>query len=272
MKINFFNKLNILFLAVRSLGKLPPGYFFHKLLNPIETTRYHEFSYFIQSLEKYSIRLKGPILDVSSPYMMAYFLSQNTKVIKTDINQDEAMAIKTSPTLEFQKEDGTELSFDNNTFDLVYSISVIEHIYGRYLNAVLEMIRVCKSGGYIYLTFPVASVFKEEWLAADIYSDQYKAGGKVFFQYRFDEKKLKEILTCSNDIEVVASDIYWESKNGQYEVMTRRMRKNIKNNYLNAIKQAILNLYYGYFLLENNPHNFSNGKQFGNAMILLKKK
>lgn len=272
MVINFFDKLNILFLTIRSLGRLPSGYFLHKLVNPVETTRYHEFGYFIKSLKKNSIKPEGLILDVSSPYMMAYLLSRNARVIKTDINQSESGAIKTSPKLEFKKEDATKLSFNDNTFDIVYSISVIEHIYEKYLDAVREMVRVCKNGGYIYVTFPVSSKLSEEWMKVDIYSDQTVVDGKVFFQYQFNEEKLKEILESMVGAEIISKDIYWESKDGMYDGMTRRMRKRYKNKFLNAIKQSLLNLYYGFFLLENDPKDFSCGKQLGNAMILLKKK
>lgn len=57
-----------------------------------------------------------------------------------------------------KKADFTSLPFDDEFFDLVFSISVLEHIDKklRYL-AIQEMERVVKRGGYIYNTFDYGS-------------------------------------------------------------------------------------------------------------------
>ncbi|GJM17014.1 MAG: hypothetical protein DHS20C13_23410 [Thermodesulfobacteriota bacterium] len=54
--------------------------------------------------------------------------------------------------------DARKLPYDDNTFDLVYSLGVIEHFPETHL-AVAEHARVAKKGGYVLVTTPHLSVF-----------------------------------------------------------------------------------------------------------------
>ena len=194
MKINACNKIKLVLNVYKALALFPS---FKKkislLFRPFDAPRYIEFAYLNKVLKKSKTNNLN-ILDVSSPYIMSYLLSQKNNVIKTDIDSSEKLFINESKTLKFQIEDATKLTFSDNSFDLVYSVSVIEHIYEKYILAIKEMIRVTKSGGVVYVTFPVAKSFQEEWTEGDVYEKQYKEGNKVFFQYRFDEEKVKEII------------------------------------------------------------------------------
>ena len=107
---------------------------------------------------------------------------------------------------------------------MVYSISVIEHIFNSYLAAIKEMIRVVKNGGYIYLTFPVSSTYTEEWISSEIYSNQEKSDNKTFFQYRFDEQKFYEIVDKLSNVKIISYSIYWERKNGLYNRYIEKKR------------------------------------------------
>lgn len=57
---------------------------------------------------------------------------------------------------EFKRYDGTILPFDDQSFDIVISNHVIEHVGGRaqQRNHLSELCRVLASGGYIYLATP----------------------------------------------------------------------------------------------------------------------
>ena len=242
----------------------------HVLLNPIDSTRYIEFSYLLRFIERLAIKPKS-ILDVSSPYILSYLLSKIGKVVKTDINREEMKNIVESESLLFMSEDATCLSFKNNSFDLVYSISVIEHIFENYLTAVMEMVRVTRPGGHIYLTFPVSSARMEEWLDENIYGHQHEENGRYFFQYRLDESGLDRICCCTENVEILARSIYWEKKQGRYDKFIRLMRKEYRNKKINFMKNIIVNNWACFSLLEAHPRGFETQRNFGNACVILKK-
>ena len=54
------------------------------------------------------------------------------------------------PTISYQKVDGCDLPFENNTFDLTFSIATLEHVREPF-NAIREMIRVTAPGGFCYV-------------------------------------------------------------------------------------------------------------------------
>jgi len=49
-----------------------------------------------------------------------------------------------------ERQDMTELTYDDNQFDIVHCVNAIDHCYNP-MEALLEMYRVCKPGGWIYL-------------------------------------------------------------------------------------------------------------------------
>lgn len=241
------------------------------LINPMDSTRYIEFAHLLRFLDKNGVRPQR-ILDVSSPHILSYVLSKTGKVIKTDINPKEGRFIREGENLSFRPEDATRLSFGDDSFDLVCSISVIEHIHGNYLTAVREMARVTKPGGYLYLTFPVSSTRMEEWLGGDPYGFQHRADGRSFFQYRFSEEDLAGICSASSDMEVLDRSVYWERNGGRYDRTMEWLRKDCGDGKINVVKNALVNLVSGFILLENRPAEFRRSKLFGNASIVFRKK
>lgn len=268
--VSFFQKLKLLFRFWTILPKLPAKFAIIKFINPIDSTRYVEFIYLLEFLKRNNIK-KGKALDISSPFLMAYFLSDDFKVLKTDINDDEKKYIKESPHLKFEKADGTALTYPDNTFDISFSISVIEHIYQKYTDCINEMIRVTKPGGYIYVSFPISKVMSEEWIENDIYSDQHKSSEKTFFQYRFDEKNLNEIKNSIKNVEVVQEDLFWERKDGEYDRLIDKLRKKINNKYLSLVWFGIVNYYYGFTLISKASNSFKNSSSFGNYQGIFRK-
>ena len=272
MNVTFSHKLKTLVIVYSVIKKLPSGkQIIFRIFNPIETTRYTEFAYFLEYVS--SINLEGKnVLDISSPFIMSYILASKNKVTKTDINIKEKKNINENINLNFKIENATQLTYKDDTFDLVYSISVIEHIYEKYIHAINEMIRVVKPGGYIYLTFPVSTEHVEEWIDDNIYSHQYKENNKTFFQYRFNEEDINKILKQLSNVEIIDMSIYWERKNGQYDKTMATIKKKLKNKYLNIMKDSLINFIGGFTLLENNPSDFKEAKLFGNMSIFLKKR
>ncbi|MEI7424961.1 MAG: class I SAM-dependent methyltransferase [Candidatus Staskawiczbacteria bacterium] len=272
MKISTIDKLKLIFQIYSVVNMLPTLKLkILTLLIPIETTRYLEFSYFIKFLQKNNLKNLN-ILDISSPHMMAYFLSKTNNVIKTNIDPSEEIFIKQNKKLAFKKEDATKLSFSDNTFDITYSISVIEHIYKDYIAAIQEMIRVTKKSGYVYLTFPISKSHVEEWDIESIYSNQKVLNNKTFFQYRFNKNDVDLIIKKLKNVDVLSMDIYWEKNNYTYDKAMQKLKYN-KNKYIRLISNSVINIFYGFTLFKKIPYsNFNNAKNFGNTHLILIKK
>lgn len=270
MIISFTQKINLIIKSWKCILKLPLRTKINILLKPLDSTRYTEISYIINFIKENS--LKFPLsLDVSSPFILSYILSKKGKVIKTDIAPEEKNFIKESENLKFEIQNALALTYPDNTFDFVFAISSIEHIYQGFQGSINEMIRVVKPGGYIYLTFPVSNKFQEEWLDQNIYSLQFAKDGKVFFQYRFDKEKLESFIKNLDKAVLIQKDIYWEKNNGSYNKMILKLKKSTGLKYIDFLKNACLNFYYGFTLLNKYPGDFDNAKDLGIISILIQK-
>lgn len=271
MTITNSDKIKLILKIYSILYKLPLKTAFKIFFKPADSVRYWEFNYLLKYLKNNNSGMNLNILDVSSPFILSYIMSKKNKILKTDINNSESQFIKENKNLKFKTEDATCLSFEDNTFDLVFSISVIEHIYKKYTKAVEEMLRVTRPGGIVYLSFPVSEKYSEEWIDNNIYSDQYKNGGKTFFQYRFDEEHFGNILSSLYSIIPVSQSIYREKVDGNYDKIIKKLKDNSGAGLYKFIKNSILNLKSGFSLLNNYPSEFTDIKFFGNMSVILKK-
>ena len=90
--------------------------------------------------------------------------------------------------VEFQ--DARCLKYPDGYFDLVYSISVIEHIPGDGdKEAVNEIRRVLKRKGKAIIEVPFAKMASDEYLKKDIYDRRYLSE-PVFYQRHYDKKTI----------------------------------------------------------------------------------
>jgi SAM-dependent methyltransferase len=270
MKVTFFDKIKLLFNVYSTIFRQPLKYFFINLLRPLDATRYTEFAYLLNFLEAKKIS-NANILDVSSPHAIDYLLINKNKVLKINIDQKEKKYIKENKNLEFESADALNLKFRDNTFDLIISISVIEHIYDNYIKAIREMVRVAKIGAYIYLTFPVADKHIEEWSNKIVYSDRQRVGDRIFFQYRFGQKDVENILSVGQS-RLIAKDIYWESDGGMYDRMIKELNNSQLPKLFKLLRIPFIQLYYGFFLFNRSSANFSPASSFGNMHLILQKK
>jgi SAM-dependent methyltransferase len=272
LNISLIDIIKVRLLIYGQLHRLPNlKQVLRTIINPFDITRDVEFGYLLKMLKRYNIR-HDTILDISSPFIMAYVLSGHSRVTKTDINPAESEMIKEGPNLNFQLEDGTQLSFQDNSFDLVYSISVIEHIHGNYADAVQEMVRVLKPGGYLCLTFPVSAQHTEEWFDHRMYPAQYQKDGKAFFQYRFDRDDVACLLSRLNHVDLVDMSLYWEKKTGGYDRCITWMQDKPLIEKLRSVKNGMLCLWSSFTLLEHRHQGFDHARHFGNASLLFRKR
>ena len=145
------------------------------------------------------------ILDLSSPKLLAFIVASrfpSSKIVSTDISDyfiaDTSKLKKAVKlhNLEFAIEDARQMTFPDEAFDLIYSISTVEHIPDDGDSAaVKDLFRVLAPGGRLLLTVPWAAEAVHEYVAPDyIYWSDFStsAGEKVFYQRRYDANTLRE--------------------------------------------------------------------------------
>lgn len=118
---------------------------------------------------------KPKVLDVGSPKCFGLYLAYNAHIEMhlTDIDETtvrescclwEAICTKASGTVSFSINDVRSLPFPDNSFDVVYSMSVVEHIEGDDgdSRAIAEMVRVLRPGGTLAVTVPLGDRYVEQ--------------------------------------------------------------------------------------------------------------
>jgi SAM-dependent methyltransferase len=151
-----------------------------KITQPVNSyTRFPEYYYFEKTIREYLLTLPPErrirILDVGSPKMFGLYLAFTTRceVNLTDIselNVDEYRAMwrglkpKAKGEAVFLLEDARSLQFDDAEFEVIYSMSVIEHIEGDSgdSKAAGELLRVLKPGGLLILSVPFGTKYIEQ--------------------------------------------------------------------------------------------------------------
>lgn len=97
-----------------------------------------------------------------------YLAERGFQVVSVDLNDflvfnGNHIAKKKQLPLENIKADFTQLPFEDNNFDIVFSISVLEHIDKKVrVEAIQEMERVVKPGGFIFNTFDYGGYIGKE--------------------------------------------------------------------------------------------------------------
>ena len=107
-------------------------------------------------------------------------------VIGLDYASETVKKIQTNaPELSIKLGDVRKLPFDDNYFDGYWSIGVIEHFWKGYDDIALEMERVIRIGGYLFITFPVMSSLRK-WRAKNNKFkkfEDYKSEPDGFYQF-----------------------------------------------------------------------------------------
>jgi ubiquinone/menaquinone biosynthesis C-methylase UbiE len=217
------------------------------LLNPVSIVRYFEYDFSLRNLLIEDSAVNN-ILDISSPYLFGFYLASffdgEYNYINPDSN-DLNLVQKYSSKINFKMQysansaDATKLTFSNNSFSHIISISVIEHItVNGDSEAIREMWRVLKPNGILILTFPVAKTFEEEFSDKDTYGlNVQQVKEKFFFQRLYDEKSIKErLLNKISDFTILSKEIFGESESGFYKSYSQRwekkgLRETVKDPY-----------------------------------------
>ena len=199
------------------------------LIIPVNYWRTKEFQIVWNEIDAQS---SDRILDIGSPKLLSLFLAENigAEVFSTDIEDYfvrdysfiRQMMNISSGKFHVQVEDGRKLSFTDNYFNKIYSISVIEHIPGNGdAECVKEIGRVLSKGGTCAITVPFSPVSKDEFKEGDFYwakSSTSSNDGKVFFQRRYSEEDLHNRLIKPSGLKLkklqyVGENVMANSKN-----------------------------------------------------------
>lgn len=191
-----------------------------RLILPVEYIRCAESRYVLTQLDAAP---EHRILDIGSPKLLSLFLAARVgaRVHATDLadrvlasSAIHAACILSGDQARYQLEaqDAQMLTYPDNAFDRIFSISVLEHIPNDGDTAAMRQIaRVLKPGGRVCLTMP--------WSDAG-YVEEFKRRGdpdaywvdsdeeRVFYQRAYDRETLERRILSGNRLDVI--DIsYW---------------------------------------------------------------
>jgi SAM-dependent methyltransferase len=200
-----------------------------KITQPINAlTRFPEYYYFDLAIESYLKDVSGAreikILDVGSPKTLGLYLASKTRSALTltdisELNVDEyrimwrGVESGAKGSAEFALQDGRSLTYADGEFDVVYSMSVIEHIDGEAGDgkAVQEMIRVLKPGGLLLLSVPYGGRYVEQHRVGFAGAvKETKDSQTYFFQRIYDQLAFeKRILSSAGGLEQITLTTIW---------------------------------------------------------------
>jgi SAM-dependent methyltransferase len=169
------------------------------LLWPMDSTRYFEFAFVWDALSKLSI---SRYLDVSSPRLFPIILILKKHELFAELVNPDASDLTSTANLikALRLENRCNLRgclisaapFEPGSFDVVTSISVVEHI-PQDAQAVQKMWDLLKPGGRLLLTLPCAAQTSEQYINRNEYGllapDEE---GYFFLQRLYDQRLLEE--------------------------------------------------------------------------------
>jgi SAM-dependent methyltransferase len=147
-------------------------------------------------------------LDVGSPKLPVLLLARNPAVTlhATDLRdyfvgptshflRRSGLGHRLGSTVYLETADARALPYADDSFDLLLSISVVEHIPDCGDSDAMEQFgRVVRPGGKVVLTVPFDSrSYLEEWVQGDVY-ERKSEGKPVFYQRRYDYASLSRRL------------------------------------------------------------------------------
>jgi SAM-dependent methyltransferase len=175
------------------------GEIYRMLFWPVESTRYFEFGLAWSFLSDFPT---SRYLDVSSPRLFPITVLANKKDATADFINPDVRDLQLTAALmkACGLEDRCHLTahilekapLEPATFDLITSISVVEHI-SHDSEAILRMWELLKPNGRMVVSVPCAAMAEEQFIDTDHFGLQKpEEHGFFFLQYIYDEALLHE--------------------------------------------------------------------------------
>jgi len=225
---------------------------YHLMFWPMDSTRYFEFDFVWRILSRVQIHR---YLDISSPRLIPLILLNKRREITGDlINPDQKDLSVTSTFVNalgltdrcFLHDCLVEsAAFEVKSFDIITSISVIEHIPDD-IQAIQKMWELLKPGGRLLLTVPCAAEASEQYINYDFYGLPVPKNDRgYFFLQRFYDQSLVEDRIYKTIGEPVHFSVFGEKHIGFFR---RNMGEKWSNpNYPYWQEPYIMGKEYRYF-------------------------
>lgn len=199
---------------------------------PLDSVRYFEFDFMWSAVKR--IRIQS-YLDVSSPRMLPLMITDREKNLIADlINPDKSDLPETislanlfgvAGRCRFHGSLIEEAPLRQESFDLITSMSVIEHIPDD-KGAIQKMWDLLKPGGVLMISIPCAAKALEEYTNLNDYQlIDTDEKGFVFWQRYYDEELIQEKIFSITGLPR-RSQIYAEKEAGSYNKNVTQKRSN----------------------------------------------
>ncbi len=195
--------LRLAFLYLRK-GKIRRG--FYLLIRPIDYWRVFEF---IVTYDFLRAQSGERILDASSPKLLSMLLASKigANIFPIDIYDDGGLSDTKlfnegtpNSQLNIDFGDMRHLQFPDASFNKVFTISVLEHVFppvGGDVTALRELTRVLKDEGILVVTVPFSKKHVIENINADVYERKRNSTDEqLFYQRRYDEQSLSTLIAA----------------------------------------------------------------------------
>ena len=192
-----------------------------RVLLPVSYWRAVEFAYVLRALAP----TRGQrLLDLGSPKDLSLILAREygAEVTATDIlpgavdlamryANAQGIAGSGAGRVKGEVQDGRALSYDDNSFDAAFSVSVVEHIPDQGdSDAMRELVRVVRPGGLVVITTPFDSKYRETFVDGDVYERHANDATPVFFERHHDWQSLHDRLIAPSGARLLDLELWGE--------------------------------------------------------------
>jgi SAM-dependent methyltransferase len=186
-----------------------------RALAPIDFVRWREFDFALRAASHF-MSSPGQVLDLSSPKLLPLTIASKVRgchVVATDILDREVNWVRSAGdrlglmNLTARVEDARQLRFPDNRFDLITSVSVIEHIapeHGGEIPAMREIARVLAPGGIAVITVPFSRSYFADYHTGNVYERENTNGEPIFFQRFYDQGMLMSNIVAASGLELAS--------------------------------------------------------------------
>lgn len=166
-----------------------------EIYNDYEQSRLEEtIDFVIKSSGKNPGELKVLDFGAGTGNLSRLFAEKGCRVTACDVSQVSLDLLKENLShleIETVYFDGQSLPFEDDTFDIVASYSVLHHI-PDYLASIKEVLRVTKKGGYYYIEHEAS---EEKWNPSDKLKEYQALTRQTFFEHLKKLYKTRELFT-----------------------------------------------------------------------------